>query len=520
VRRTWLIAALAMAGIVLGIAAEVVADAGLDQAAADLATGWILLACGLWGLHERPAQGRWPLVVAAGLTWYAGNFSATADLVYLHRGPLVHAVVAATRKRSPLATAAVAAGYADGLLVAHANGWLTIAVVVALVALAAHDPPDSRVVGAVAGLAVALGLAATTTLFTVTAAYTHTVLYAYEAGLAGAALLLVAAAARELRVHGSVTDLVVELGPARRSGSVRHALARALGDPSLTIGYWLPDGGRYVDLDGDPFALPRPGTGRATTAVERDGRRIAVLVHDESLLDDQQLVVAVREAAGLMLANDRLRAEGSARLAELRASRERIVAARDEQRRRVARRLQDGVERRLADVAVAVREVRADAPAEQLELLDLFDGELEQARAELRELGRGIHPRVLTDHGLAAALAALGRHAPVPVIVTAPDGRLPAGVEAAAYFVCSEALANVAKHAHATRVRCDVERNGAVLHVSVADDGVGGADVRLGSGLRGLSDRVEALGGRLRISSPPDAGTAVTVVLPLDRGVA
>ena len=196
------------------------------------------------------------------------------------------------------------------------------------------------------------------------------------------------------------------------------------------------------------------------------------------------------------------------------------MAARDEQRRRVARRLHDGVERRLADVDVAVRAVRAGAPAEQLELLDLFDGELEQARAELRELGRGIHPRVLTDHGLAAALESLGRHAPVPVVVTAPDGRLPAGVEAAAYFVCSEALANVAKHAHATRVRCDVERNGAVLHVSVADDGVGGADVRLGSGLRGLSDRVEALGGRLRISSPPDAGTTITVALPLDRGMA
>ena len=150
-RRTWLIAALAVAGIVLGIAAEVVADAGLYQAAADLATGWILLACGLWGIHQRPAQGRWLLVAAAGLTWFAGNFSATADLVYLHRGPLVHAVVAATRKRSPLATATVAVGYADGLLVAHANGWLTIAVAVALVALAAHDRPDGRVVGAIAG---------------------------------------------------------------------------------------------------------------------------------------------------------------------------------------------------------------------------------------------------------------------------------------------------------------------------------------------------------------------------------
>ena len=126
-RRTWLIASLAIAGVAVGIAAELASDAGADQVALDLATGWTLLACGLWGIAQRPAQQRWLLVAAAGLTWFAGNFSATADLVYLHRGPLVHAVVAATRNRSPIALAALAAGYADALVVGDANGWLAIA---------------------------------------------------------------------------------------------------------------------------------------------------------------------------------------------------------------------------------------------------------------------------------------------------------------------------------------------------------------------------------------------------------
>jgi signal transduction histidine kinase len=520
VRRTWLIVVLAVAGIVVGVAAEVASESGLEQAAADLATGWTLLACGLWGIHQRPAQWRWLLLAAAGLTWFAGNFAATAGLVYLHRGPLVHAVVAGTRRHSALVVVAIATGYAGALVTGQANGWLTIAVIAALVAVATHHRPERRVVGAIAALVVALALAASTTLLDVTAQYARTALNAYEAAVVATALLLVAAAARELRVRGSVTDLVVELGPAGPSQSARHELARVLGDPDLTIGYWLPDRGRYVDLDGNPFALPQPGHGRATTPVERDGQRIAALVHDESLVDDPQLVAAVRDAAGLLLANDRLQAEAAARLVELRASRERIVAARDEQRRRVARRLHDGVEHRLAEVAMAVRDTRAAAPADQLELLDLFDAELDQARAELRELGRGIHPRVLTEHGLAAALAALGRHAPVPLAVTAPEGRLPAGIEAAAYFVCSEALTNAAKHAQATAVRCDVARNGAALHVTVDDDGVGGADAQLGSGLRGLSDRVEALGGRLRISSPPGGGTTIAVTLPLDRSPA
>ncbi|MDX6719232.1 MAG: hypothetical protein QOJ63_1486 [Solirubrobacteraceae bacterium] len=520
VRRAAIIAALAVGGVALGIVAEAQAqaqaDAGLGAAAADIATGWTLLACGLWGIAARPAQRRWLLVVASGLTWFAGTLST--DLVYLHRGPLVHAMVAATRDRSPLAAAAVAAGYCDAVIVTDANAWLSIAVAVLLVVVAARRRPDARVVGSVGALVVALALAASTVLADVSADYTRAALYVYEAALCAAALLLVVAATRDLRIRGSVADLVVELGPARRSSGVRDALARALGDPSLTVGYWLPEGERYVDLEGNPFVVPAAGDRRAATVVEHDGRRIAALVHDASLLDDPQLVAAVREGAGLMLANDRLQAEAEARLGEIRASRERIVTARYDQRRRLATRLHARVERRLDDVAVAVRRARVDAEPGLIELLDVVGGELDEASAELRELGRGIHPRSLTESGLAVALAGLAEHAPVPVAVSAPADRPPEAIEAAAYFVCSEALANVAKHARATCASCDVELRGGVLHITVADDGVGGADARRGSGLRGLADRVEALGGRLTVSSSPGEGTSIGAFLPIERG--
>ena len=178
----------------VGVAAEVASDSGLEQAAADLATGWTLLACGLWGIDQRRPSGAgccWP---QAGLTWFAGNFAATAGLVYLHRGPLVHAVVAATRRHSALAVAAVATGYAGALVTGQANGWLTIAVIAALVAVAAHHRPERRVVGAIAALVVALALAASTTLLDVTAQYARTALDGYEAAVVATALLLVAAA--------------------------------------------------------------------------------------------------------------------------------------------------------------------------------------------------------------------------------------------------------------------------------------------------------------------------------------
>ena len=221
------------------------------------------------------------------------------------------------------------------------------------------------------------------------------------------------------RLHRSaVADLVVELGSLPRPSQVRDAIARTLGDPSLELAFWLPEDERYVDADGnalDPEAEP----GRAVTVLEHDGKRLAALVHDPSLLDEPELVEAVGAAASLALENARLQAELRAQLAEVRASRARIVEAGDAERRRLERDLHDGAQQRLLGIRLALQLARgrlADGGASSVdELLAEADAEVVGALAELRALARGIHPAILTEEGLAAALAALARRAPVPV---------------------------------------------------------------------------------------------------------
>ena len=509
---------LAVTAAAAGAATEAVPAAGAGRTACDLLTGWTLLACGAWGLARHPRRARWALLSASGLAWFAANL-ATA-LAYAHRGPLVHAAVAAMPRRpglsaaSVLPAAAVAAGYADAVVFGNGHGELDVAVAVLLAALALRAPP--RLAGAMFALSAALAIAASTALGDVSASYAGAALYAYEGALCAGAVLLASTASGPARA--GITDLIVELGPARRSPRTRDALARALHDPTLEIAYWLPARQEYVDLEGCPVTLPAATDGRATTVVEQGGERIAALVHDASLLDEPQLVGAVREAAGLMLANDRLQAAAGAQVVELLASRRRMVTAGDAQRRRLARRLNEGPARHLAEVAATVRAARAGAGAplttDQAELLDLVEAELGQGRTELDELARGIHPRVLTERGLATALAALAKRAPFAVDVSAPEQRLPEPVEAAVYFVCAEALTNAAKHSGATTARCHVSVDRGRVCVDVVDDGAGGADPSRGSGLHGLADRVEAAGGMLAVSSPAGEGTTIRAELP------
>jgi signal transduction histidine kinase len=216
--------------------------------------------------------------------------------------------------------------------------------------------------------------------------------------------------------------------------------------------------------------------------------------------------------------NVRLDAELQARLEELRESRARIVEAGYAERRRVERDLHDGAQQRLVALALDLRRVRTALDRDRAtaaELLDDASRELTAATEELRELARGIHPPVLTDRGLVAALDALAKRAPLPVRVEATVvGRAPEGIEAAAYFVVSEALTNVARHAHATSALVRVTQADALLSVEVEDDGVGGADLGAGSGLRGLADRVGALDGRLEVESAIGRGTIVRASLP------
>ena len=206
---------------------------------------------------------------------------------------------------------------------------------------------------------------------------------------------------------------------------------------------------------------------------------------------------------------------------DLTESRARIVAAGDAERRRVERNLHDGAQQRLVTVALHLHLLRRKletAPAEAPELVESAQTELALALEEIRELVRGLHPRLLSDRGLEPALAGLAERALLPVeIVETPSERLPPAVEAAAYYLVAEALANAAKHSQASRVTVRVSANGAGTSVEIADDGVGGADPESGSGLRGLADRVAALGGELEVASEPGSGTTLRAELPHDQ---
>jgi len=370
--------------------------------------------------------------------------------------------------------------------------------------------------------------------------------------LAAAPFVLLGGLLRARLAQANVGGLVVELGQVVELGlspaaTLRDSLARALDDPTVEVAHWLADQEIYVDAGGRAMDLAVTDSGRSITVLERAGRRVGALVHDAALGDDPALLEAVAAAAGLALENERLHAEVLARLEEVRASRARIVQAADAARRRVERDLHDGAQQRLVNVSLALgmarAKVEAGAPPALKTLLDQAAAETRLALQDLRDLAQGIHPAVLTEAGLAAAMESLAERSPVPVewtveltvessddlVVESSDdlvvdlaggdapstnGRPPPPVEAVAYFVVSESLANAAKHAHASAVSVRIERADGHLRVEVADDGVGGARVRPGSGLEGLADRVAALDGRFEVVSEPSCGTRVTVELP------
>jgi len=329
------------------------------------------------------------------------------------------------------------------------------------------------------------------------------------------ALLIGILRARLGRVR--IAGLVAELGRGVPLGGLRDVLAQTLGDPSLELAFAAPSGAGFVDANGRPFDVPAPDSARTVTRLERDGELLGILVHDPAIEDeDPGFVEAVGNAARLALENERLAAEVRAQLEEVRASRVRIVEAADSERRRVERDLHDGAQQRL--VALAMRlQVAKETTTGAAGLLDDATTELQTAIGEVRGLARGIHPTILTEAGLRAAVDALAERTPVPVLVEIPDRRYDPQFEATAYFVVAEALTNIARYAGASEARVSAVEQDGRLVVTVVDDGRGGADPAAGSGLRGLADRLAALDGRLEISSPVDGGTTVRADLPLDR---
>jgi signal transduction histidine kinase len=309
----------------------------------------------------------------------------------------------------------------------------------------------------------------------------------------------------ERLARSAVGDLVVELDRPLPPEDLEAALAHALRDPGLQIAYAI-EGGRWVDCDGRIVPTPRSDS-PDVTLVERDAEVLAALTHDPAI--ESGLVQAASIAAGM--------AEVRAQLEEVRASRRRIVEAGDAARRRVERDLHDGAQQRLVGLSLGLRmleERSRDVPGAATDIAAL-QNELRGALQELRELARGLHPQILTEEGLGAAIESLAERSPIPVRVTIDrEERLPAPVEATAYFVVAEALTNVSKYAHASSAAVAVARENGSLLVDVSDDGIGGAEPERGSGLLGLEDRVAALGGTLDLESPAGRGTHLHAEIP------
>jgi signal transduction histidine kinase len=318
----------------------------------------------------------------------------------------------------------------------------------------------------------------------------------------------------------AISSVVARLGGSGGRGALRNALAEALGDPTLELTYWVPDQDRYVDAEGRPRPVDSIPEGKIATTIDHEGERIAAIVHDADLADESDLVQAVGAAAALTLENERLDAELLAKVKELRASRSRIVQAGYDERRRLERDLHDGAQQRLMALGIDLRLARdqiARDPDKATELVDASLQELTEATGELRELARGIHPAVLTDKGLEAAIKVLARRSPVPVeLIEMPQNRLSPSVESAVYFVVAEALTNVARYSEAEAATVTVARRNGHAEIQVSDDGVGGADPEQGSGLRGLADRVSALDGRFELASADGEGTTLRASIPCE----
>jgi signal transduction histidine kinase len=331
-----------------------------------------------------------------------------------------------------------------------------------------------------------------------------------------APIVFLAALLNARLARSAVADLMLELRTEPAPADLRDALARTLGDPSLELAYWLPDFGVYVDLGGRPVGLGDLD-GRATTLIDRNGDHVAALIHDPALLDEPELLESVQAAAGIAVENGRLHAELRARLEELRGSRARIVEAAQNERQLLERDLHDGAQQRLIALSLdlSLLKGRIEGNSEVTVAIDEARREIAASLGELREIARGIHPAVVSGHGLSVALEQLAARAPLPVELDVKlEGRLPEALEVAAYYVVSESLTNVAKHAHAETARITVLQENGELVLEVVDDGVGGADSERGTGLRGLADRVEALNGRLRVWTQQGGGTRVKAEIP------
>jgi signal transduction histidine kinase len=499
---------------VLGVAAELVVYdvSAVGSWAPDLAVGWGTVALGLvlWGLTPHTRCG--PYLAAAGFAWFIGNF-AVADVpvvpwlaehgVFVHRALLAQAVLAFPSGRlgtvQRLATAAVYVTAVWPPLLTSETAWILVAVAVLLAGVEARG---WRTAPGATAFALTIGGAAAWRLY-LQPVDRNAVRLFYEAGLLLTGAVLVALAAWRPSAS-TIADRVVEIG---ETTTVRDALRRLLDDPTLELAL-LRDDDR---IDERGRLLPPPTAAQSVTPLGPS--QDALIVHDSNVSLDGAVGVAVSQATRLTTENARLQAGIVEHLAELQASRRRLVLARGRQRALLARELRDRVEWRLARIEARLADAEP-VDGEVAASVALARRQVVESRETIAALGVGLQPPVLAAEGLAGALRALIERAPLRVSLAVDPRRLDAAVEHAAYLVCSEALANAAKHADATRAEMSAAVRGGRLSLEIRDDGRGGADPR-GGGLRGLAERVDELGGRLLVASPPGGGTRISAEIPL-----
>jgi signal transduction histidine kinase len=544
-------------------------------AAASVAVGWSFVLAGLVAWLRQPGNRLGPLMLAAGIAYLARQLRYSQDAllftVFFLLGDLSFALVGHAILAYPSGRVSgrwprrlVAAGYVTVLVFPLAILFLLgtqhplnsmgphrslllvadhphtvevlqkaevivfygilAALFIAVIdsRLVAATPRTRRMLAPLLLAAVALGLRAVfecVRTFFSQQPFAYPVLFWWQiAAFIALPLAMLAGMLRARLARANVGELVVALDKAPATPqTLQRALSRALADPTLELYFWLPERNGFVDSAGAAVSLPSAGTGRAVTTLDQDGDPLAAIVHDPSLLEEPELIDAAGAAARLALENARLHAQTRAQLQQVRESRRRIVSAADDERRRIERNLHDGAQNRLLALALelsaAQRRLGGEVDPDVERLLAGSVEELQSTVEELRTLARGLHPTLLTEYGLAAALEALTRKSPVPVELDVCADRLPPRVEGTAYFVASEALSNVVKHAHARHASVIARHEGDRLVVEVSDDGEGGARANGGSGLQGIADRVEALGGQLRIDTGP-AGTHITAEIP------
>ena len=574
--RRWGLVALAVAGAAWAFGGEFwsIYRSVPENHFLDLLPGLTFIGAGIVALDRRPGNRLGVLMVVAGFSWYFGNWSnidiaVVSQLCYI-LGQGIKCLLVWIVLAYPTGHLA---GWLDRLAVAaalvFAIGWETARVLVwvrpaacdcgggarqflpspAAFALVEETGPYLTVVAvllAVASLArrwlgatptdrrelwpmwTNAGLIALSFLAASVAELTSQKLAAFIFDvrtilITAVPVIFLVGLLTSYRARSSVGNLVLELRKPTAPAGLAALLAATVGDPSLRIRY-AGDSGQWVDEQGrcSPAPTADPTTHRAVTVLERDGTAYAALMHRDDV--NAELISGVATAAGMAIENERLHTQVQAQLAEVERSRARIVAAGDDERRRVERNLHDGAQQRLVTLSLALsragRQVAAGDPAAG-RTMAAASKELRQAISELRDLARGIHPAVLTEAGLAAAVRSAGGRCSIPVTVDIPDDRFPETLETTAFYVISEALTNVVKHSGATVATVRATVRASRLTIEVIDNGCGIAGINGtvdGSGLSGMRDRVATARGDLQIAGYPGGGTTVRVALPLPTG--